>query len=1128
MSRKTRVQSDLLSGGISRQPPQARSRAQVQLASNAHTSLKRGLSSRAGTRMVAVVAGLSESVTYDWQYATLASTGQVRVLTGSDGTVRVVNANGTLAPVTIHTGSAAYMATGSPTAQIMAVLEDRALLAVPAVVPVAGQARPVEVLGEADDLDALTRFSPITNSAAREGVVYRAKNPTTTSPAGLYRYAPGGGRYAVVTCANYVFGNSVAPLNQITMDSRNPIGARIQFLRRILGPVTATWDGTSVMTLPSALPTDYTWQVGDRLVLSGTGAGAYTITRARNNGGVAEFQLAQSPGAAGAFTVEGVGIEAAIVCDFSREVPGDIEDVAAQITRQLQLAGLPHAVASFDAVGLASAYTYRLKITADTGGELAGFSSVPIRAHGGSGIYDGLITIFNTTGLTITSGAGTIFRTPPRSRWVSIADPTHSKGVPDDMTLPQSLTALPTAYWDALVAMRPIAAWRLSELAVINLCTDSTGVYHATRPDGSWATVAAPAGFGAGALGVQINTTQKISTPALRDSAHQCRQGMTFVGHFQSVSTSSQHLVHLPGLLQVTLNANAAGASTNSIRVRIGPAGEAWDVASSINLNTGAWRRITVALTTGVGLNVWVDDTLMSKTYAADSGGPVSPTFAGLTDATAGNLGSATGSGGMGTGSAITGYALLPFALDQASVTDQMLRANGTVSTRAYFVGPTPWTPALTGNETSNPAGKLLTDGKGVTALAVWASRLVIAAGQTFTMTSARNKLSLYAEDATAITGADPIESLIGSDRAVRIIDMLPIEQALLLRTDGPTQYTARYSGELTAGTLRVNPNPEGGALAGRAVRMGDRAFYAAPAGVYAELVQYRLDADRVYGFSDRVAQHVEGLLPLTDYWTVSAADASVVVLVPKGGSAWYTYHQAVIGEETRMSAWTSSTTDGVVRAATGNGSTLALLVQRGTGVSAWFAIEELDCTAPIAETGWAYSPRLDARTTLSGVHSAGTTTWTLPAGATATGYTRAVKPDGTVLTVTPGAGVVTAAGDHSATTCQIGRPFTFEGQLSEPFLFDQYGTAQVNWQLHVTSVHWVFSVGTTIGLYFQQPGRARRTVPVTWAGLDQQRYTLHAGGPVEGLQIGCTSTDPRPVCVASYAMELDAVANRT
>lgn len=92
---------------------------------------------------------------------------------------------------------------------------------------------------------------------------------------------------------------------------------------------------------------------------------------------------------------------------------------------------------------------------------------------------------------------------------------------------------------------------------------------------------------------------------------------------------------------------------------------------------------------------------------------------------------------------------------------------------------------------------------------------------------------------------------------------------------------------------------------------------------------------------------------------------------------------------------------------------------------------------------------RLDRRVSLTGTHSAGTTTWTLPFSDST--LTIGVKADGTILTLTrPTATTATYPGNLSAAPIVIGRAYSMDFSLTRQYIRTQNGQAMLRSGLRV------------------------------------------------------------------------------
>lgn len=111
------------------------------------------------------------------------------------------------------------------------------------------------------------------------------------------------------------------------------------------------------------------------------------------------------------------------------------------------------------------------------------------------------------------------------------------------------------------------------------------------------------------------------------------------------------------------------------------------------------------------------------------------------------------------------------------------------------------------------------------------------------------------------------------------------------------------------------------------------------------------------------------------------------------------------------------------------------------------YFIESMSLARQSARSGYAYTTHLDRRLYLTGTHSAGTTTFTMPATPTvATGSSQipgtgstinaVVKPDGTVLTPNGYTSTtITVSGDHSGVVCTLGWQPNWSITLTRPFI---------------------------------------------------------------------------------------------
>lgn len=178
----------------------------------------------------------------------------------------------------------------------------------------------------------------------------------------------------------------------------------------------------------------------------------------------------------------------------------------------------------------------------------------------------------------------------------------------------------------------------------------------------------------------------------------------------------------------------------------------------------------------------------------------------------------------------------------------------------------------------------------------------------------------------------------------------------------------------------------------------------------------------------------------------------------------------------------------------------------------------------------WPYPVRLDRRVHLTGVHSAGTTTWTLP-------YTDpninaiVLGPDfgssaGTVVTPATNSGTtLTATGNYSAGECAIGVKYTASVTLSRPYLRDQAGRALANAWLTIRKVTAFFYRTGYFKIVASQTGRSDRIKSYTATGSTRASGELEAwhGGNTQDTSHSIQSDSARPFTVNGIQYDLDA-----
>ncbi|RMH26430.1 MAG: hypothetical protein D6692_09345 [Planctomycetota bacterium] len=175
-------------------------------------------------------------------------------------------------------------------------------------------------------------------------------------------------------------------------------------------------------------------------------------------------------------------------------------------------------------------------------------------------------------------------------------------------------------------------------------------------------------------------------------------------------------------------------------------------------------------------------------------------------------------------------------------------------------------------------------------------------------------------------------------------------------------------------------------------------------------------------------------------------------------------------------------------------------------------------------------SPRLlDHWTAVTGVHSGGVTTWTLPftddnLDLIVQGGDMA-SPGAEITMTSNSAGSVTADGDHSAGKAIIGRVFTTMIELPRPFIRGRGDRAA----LDVVSQSVSLTVRHTDALRYQvrrtQPNRPDRTIVFTPAGsgIENGEKRFNVRGDSKNQRVFIESVSADPVTVVGVERQIDA-----
>ena len=176
----------------------------------------------------------------------------------------------------------------------------------------------------------------------------------------------------------------------------------------------------------------------------------------------------------------------------------------------------------------------------------------------------------------------------------------------------------------------------------------------------------------------------------------------------------------------------------------------------------------------------------------------------------------------------------------------------------------------------------------------------------------------------------------------------------------------------------------------------------------------------------------------------------------------------------------------------------------------------------------WPYQVCIDRATLLTGSHSAGTTTWTVPFKDT-TLNSIVLGPDfgalaGTIVTVT-GANVsgsntlVTAAGNYSGGVAAVGRKYNSRIQLARPKIRDGRGFSTNGVNLWIEELNPVFQDVGSVTFRRSMPGvtDTEQTIENTGTGIfPNVEARLLFNGAFDDMTIFVESDSPKPFILTS------------
>lgn len=1114
----------LCAGGVSKQAPESRSRSQVETASNIDVSLPHGSSRRNGSRHLAVLSGVSTLYNH-WLTRCQTSDGSdVLVNTDSNGGVRVFD-TATYTAQTVIDLSGTYLSSGSPSRHAIAVVGDDILISNPNVAMEATNSPSVSSAGQRDSYDSLEPYT------GTPGAVYRAREDGAGRGAGLYRYMPGTGTYATATFTACVTGTSSGDTFNFCHANQNPRGFRLFYSRFKCDSTTAVYStvasagGTLGLISSGLVLTGYVFEPGDCVYCSASAVGAVTpgaYPIAGYSGGILYLEGLLTGAGAGNVSIRGIGKMVEINENFHVNPVDTMDQAAIRYTAALREAGLTNACCHWQWTNL-TAYTGQFTITAGDGGPMSGFNSTyttfaPTISGANDDTAGGAGTFAFGTSPTVVDGTGAYetFTTAPRDRWVPVAAPDQDDAVLDETTMPVRLRKVDVTSYAATAT--DLGAWYFYRLG--DTSTNDTAKDTAGHSIGAYTNIAAGNRYnstlvtGDGDASTAFDGTNDYVLASTwwalgnRDSVT-----IELLAQTTNAVATEKCLVHVRQTndLYVTMNKTAA----NRITVYTG-GGEYY--CNVTGFNSGATKHLVVVATAS-GATVYVNGVAQSMTTVSGaSGNPMIGTEQGAYSIDIGRR----HDNSMFFSGTLDEVAVYPFAFTASLAAFRYAQVSAP-GTGLWVIDSVPWGSRLSGDSLSNPIPNLVKNGSGALAIASWQSRFAIGGERFVLMSRVNDPYSFFVQDADTITDADPIERPCGSTKTARIRSLSPYHKVMVVDTDQGEQYEIGFSGDsLTPAGSTVDLSTSYATIDTPPVTMGDRLYFVASDGSGSQLLEYVIDDVSVSGSAERVGQHVEGYITSSDPILCSSPNDGVLHVVGRNSATRWRYQTAYVGNERRSQAWSSAdaSADEVLAACQVDGD-LYTIVRRGSD----YALEAVQCVYEAAGS-WTYQPRMDGRVAATGVYSAPTTTWAVPAGITAAGITHAVKSDGTTVAVTVAGSNVTATGNYAGSYV-LGRAYTHTLTLSRPFLRDSndapYTSIGLRWRRVTARLKNTMYAAMSVVVGARPASVKTRTATAPAAS----NFESWVSGDADNTTVSFTASDPRPFSLGALDIEFDAIPER-
>jgi hypothetical protein len=370
----------------------------------------------------------------------------------------------------------------------------------------------------------------------------------------------------------------------------------------------------------------------------------------------------------------------------------------------------------------------------------------------------------------------------------------------------------------------------------------------------------------------------------------------------------------------------------------------------------------------------------------------------------------------------------------------------------SFTFSKTPWIDRLVGDDTSAAFPSFV--GKQIADVFFHRNRLGFIADENVIFSRAGAFFNFFPETVTVLVDTDPVDVAVSHTKVAVLRHALAFNTSLMLFADqAQFQLTAKDS--LTPKTAVINVTTEFNIEPkAKPTSSGTSIFFGVTKGNYSGIKEYLVQPLTYTNDASDVTAHVPRYIPKNLYKLASSNLENVVVALSKDErNALYVYkYYWASPDEKVQSSWSKFTlaSGDVILDAEFINTTMHLVTKRSDGTY----LEAMDLQE-LTDGSLGIRVLLDQKVSLTGSYDAGTgfTTWSTPypvdstyriaLGDAFTGQKAVVK-----VPTAPTANTLRVAGDFSAGSCYVGKPYSLRYTFSPVIFKDEQKVAVVHYRV--------------------------------------------------------------------------------